>query len=831
MGIIKDIKSREISGLGDRFNLFFSVFMDRVAGFIPARYRWIVPSLLEPITLPIPEFAEVKQEVINKLMGVETEEAVQAGVKPPPTKSRYTAYRCVYSNPFICEWQEKTLIENPQATHCSQCSFPLRLPPEARILGMRGTYQVEDYFKPRNGGRLYRAIDLSDRSPVVIKEYLLPKRYFSRNETRLRQSNFINFTGIDLADGRHQDIRIISPNDAIAPTGEERCYLITQGTLESFPDLASYLTETGSLSQQQVRIVLTQTLQSLEFLHGQKFRLPNGIVLEGVIHGNISLESLLIVPTFQGFYIYLTDPALWENLFIPSAKNKEEISVEKDLYNLGLVAFYLLAGRSSDPETYRPLDPTFDDYWPPINQQFKHFIVSLMGLTSLNFTSASEARRELLKLPALEEIYRVDKPETETEIEPKKDKKRRKFWLFLGGLLGVSLLILLIWYLLARSRRIRALTETPICCIEQVTGLNAGNYVFSGEQQGIWSYIWLQKNLIAKGTSLEEEFLNRINPPKEGVATPEEDAATNTDDPIVATDTELSETPPEIPEPRYNLLYSPAPTASEAIAKIRNFEADFAVSSLFRKLGIDLWFERFAYDAIAIYVSFSYSERQNSIPEKLQGRITFEQLRRLYTGEISNWKEIGGPDLAVKLYIPDDEEAVTIFEQRVLQDADAIATFRELVKLNVERSAVSTQIIRLSTFKTFNAVIQDFEDRQVGGIAFGSLSKVFGQCSVYPLALGDNKNDPVSPLMMKNGSPITPQTDLCNEKGSYFLNSKAVREQRYPLSYALAVVYPRDNRRMPIGLTFIDVLKTTEAQVLLRKAGLVPLKDAEESQK
>lgn len=822
MGILEEIKNREVSGLGDRFNLFFSVFMDRFAGFVPARYRWIVPSVLENISLPVPEFPEVKQEVIDKLRGIDTEEAAVVEVEPPPFKSRYTAYRCVRSNPFICEWQKRTRENDPEATHCSRCSFILELPPEGRILGMRGTYQIEEYFKPRNQGRLYRAIDLSDREPVVIKEYLLPKRYFSRNETRFRQTNFVNFTGIDLADGRYQDVRIISPDDAIAPTGEERCYLITKGTLETYPDLASYIAETGALSQQQVRVALTQVLQTLEFLHGQKFRLPNGILRTGMIHGNICLESLLLVPTFQGFYIYLTDPSLWENLFIPPARTKEEISVVKDLYNLGLVAFYLLAGRSTDRKTHRLLDPGYEDNWPEMNAKFKHYIVSLIGLTPLEFTSAAEARRELLKLPSFEEVAQVEKPQGE-EVEKPKKRKGGQWWLFLGSLLGVSLIIILIWYLLNRIRRpFRSADNPPTCCIEQVAGLNPGTYRFSGERHGVWSYVWLQKNLIAKGRSLEEEFLRRINGEEEGAALPEPEVSGDSN----GTDNNVEDAgPTPIPEPEYNLIYSPAPTATEAIAKIRNFEADFAVSSLFRNLGIDVWFERFAYDAIAVYVSFSYAERQNSLPEKLRGRITFEQLRDLYTGEITNWKEIGGPDLAVKLYIPDDEEAVTIFEQRVLQTDDAIAAFRELIELNVERSAVSTQITRLSTFKTFNAVIQDFEDRQIGGIAFGSLSKVFGQCSVYPLAIGNEQTPPISPMMMKNGSPITPQTDLCNEKGSYFLNSKAVREKRYPLSYALAVVYPRDNRRMPIGLNFIDVLKTIEAQTLLMEAGLVPIED------
>ncbi len=73
-------------------------------------------------------------------------------------------------------------------------------------------------------------------------------------------------------------------------------------------------------------------------------------------------------------------------------------------------------------------------------------------------------------------------------------------------------------------------------------------------------------------------------------------------------------------------------------------------------------------------------------------------------------------------------------------------------------------------------------------------------------------------------NPITPDTDLCNEKGSYIQNYTAFINQTYPLSYPISVVYTRDNRRLPIAERFVAIMRTEEAQNLLKQTGLIPLK-------
>jgi ABC-type phosphate transport system substrate-binding protein len=217
-------------------------------------------------------------------------------------------------------------------------------------------------------------------------------------------------------------------------------------------------------------------------------------------------------------------------------------------------------------------------------------------------------------------------------------------------------------------------------------------------------------------------------------------------------------------------------------------------------------------------VAFSYAQRNNSLPTALQGKITFAQLRQLYTGEIINWRQLGGPNLPVKLYMPLDTSSVRIFEKRVLKDESAIKAFRELAQDN------NNGVTALSTFDSLRQVIQDFEERNIGAISFGSISQVFGQCSVYPLAIADDWSFSVAPLIFKSGKALTPQVDLCNEKGSYSQNYDAFINRSYPLAYPVSVVYTRDNRRLPIAERFVSIMHTQEAQNLLKQTGLIPLK-------
>jgi serine/threonine protein kinase len=216
----------------------------------------------------------------------------------------------------------------------------------------------------------------------------------------------VNKDGVDVPEYIHfetkagdfvNDYRLMSK--AIADEKGERCYLISQ-RIEASQTLSQYLQQNGKMTASQVREILNQTLQTLEFLHSQKIRFPSNQVKQGIAHGNINLDSVLIKSTSnQQFYIYLCDLAIWENLFIPPAIVQPALAQqERDLESLGLVAFYLLAGRTSDYASNQPLDPKDNQQWSTTDVHLKQFIEQLIGL-STPFSNAEAARQALMQLP------------------------------------------------------------------------------------------------------------------------------------------------------------------------------------------------------------------------------------------------------------------------------------------------------------------------------------------------------------------------------------------------------------------------------------------------
>lgn len=637
---------------------------------------------------------------------------------------------------------------------------------KAEIRGRRGTYRVEHWLGKRGMGQLFSGVQLGANRPVVVKEYLLPRRYFNQDEAQQRQKAFVSLAGVNLADGRMQDLRVISPMEAIADTNSfERCYLVTDER-DACLTLKTYLARTGSMPAAQVRVVLAQLLQTLELLHQQKFRLPSGQVQVGLVHGNLHLETLLWVETEGQFYIYLCDLALWERIFDPPTTPLQSHSVAKDLVAVGYVGFYLLLGKAA-PE----LDPRQDESWPATEDlPLQDFILRLLRIAP-PFESAQVARQALLQLP---QPTLASQRVLEGEAESSEAKPLSRFLLLFLTLLGVGLLGALIWALLPKSQPNASTRNEPqLCCLKEVSAVPTGTFTYTAVEGGTWSYALGQTDLRQRGQSL---------------------------------DAKLRET-----HPKLQLNYKASQSIDEAIAKVQAKQVDFAIVPILHPLPIDLTYQEFGYDGLAVFVAFSYARRDRGLPKTLEGQITLEQIRQLYLNQVSNWQDLGGASLPIKLYAPTDSEAIQVFEQRVLKDLK----FNQLGQ---------NQVTQLPALKMLRTVLQDFESQGVGSIGFSPLSRIFGQCSIYPLAVQAQGKTPVQPLVLNRNQPIDPTTDLCDRKGSYHPDVAAFQTQQYPLAYSLAVVYPRDNSLPPVGEKFAALLRTSEGQQLLKELGLVPLK-------
>lgn len=836
--LLKEGKRRQVSVVTSQVSSTKNRFLYSIFRVVPRPLQWTIPLITEslkksPIKLDKP-FKKIKKakklqklakklpksfrekfifeevETVEEVEVVElstVEEAVQRRIQP-----LYGKYACQVGNPFWCNLPKETIEQVSDAKYCQKCRFPAWLAPETKIRGSKGIYQIEHYIGHRGMGRFYQAIQPADQQPAIIKEYLLPSRYFNSTEIQQYKEIFLRLGGLNLADNRFQDFRLVVPWEAIADANQERCYLVYKSNLYNAPTLGSYLEKTGGLSNGQVQQILNQVLQSLHCMHRQKFRLRSGLVRQGIPHGNINLDTLMIVPNLQGFFIYLSDLALWEDLFEPPENTLPVRSAKQDLKDLGNVAFYLLAGKSFDPVTGYALDPMLEANWPEsVKPELKNFILNLMELGDRQYETAEIARLALLKIPA--ELVEVVEFREVKEPEEGLDEtwSWRRFMWWLVGILGVVLLGYLIWFFWVRNRV--PPEEAPVgCCINKVSGFPQGFFPYTARNNDTWHRVLLGENLIRQGTTLQAELERRLNPEaKDGE--------------------EL---------PKIQLIYQPQPSSTEAIAKVRDRSAYFAISSLvsvekfYRNLLYrDLDYQIIAYDSLVFFVAFSYNQRENSIPTYLNGQISFEQLRQLYTGKITNWQELGGPDMPVKLYIPNQPEAVELFEEIVLQDPQLIREFQALQKSDTPLNSFVVTSPKItqpgSMTELLRSIIRDFEqEAQVGALAFGPLSQVFNQCSVYPLELKPDNQGSIAPLIQNNQNPITPQTDLCNNKGSYGSNLDVLISQRYPLVYPLALVYLKDNRLLPVGPKFGEVMRSLEAQRLLTKTGLIPIQPLSE---
>ena len=788
---IKDLWGQFLGGIDSLIGNRFVEFLNKT---VPAPLRFLVPFLQEDLGLEPPSITSFqgvglpeKNETKEVLKEITIDQRVGTIWQ---IKSQFLKYQCQESNPFRCEYPHETITDNPNNKYCKKCQFPASIPPDVKVRGRGGIYQVDEYIGIRGSGRIYNATNLTNGEPFLFKEYVIPKKYFNDQETRNCKRNFESSSELKLSDGRKQDSRLVTPIEAIADAREERCYIILPKNEEAIA-LADYLAKHGAMNSWQVKSFLNQALQTLESLHSQKYRLRSGVVSTGLPHGNLTFYSIAIRENFQGFTVYLNDMALWEDRFYAPDVQLPTYSIERDLEDLGYIAFYLLKGGVIDLENRTCLNPHNLDHWSnQVNLGLKKFIQNLIGFGESSYGTAEIARRALLRL----HIERDAMLEFIDQEEAAPVKKNWWSWItkkVIAIAIGVLLLLLLAFLLYFwLTQPPKAANLNFPCCINQIADIPEGKFTYAADKNGTWNYTLLQNNLIAKGETLESELQKR--------------------------------------QPKLQLTYLPINIDKSVdkslgidqslISQLQTNKADFAITSVPDNLGGNFISQNIAYDGLTVFVAFSYAQRNNSLPTALQGKITFAQLRQLYTGEIINWRQLGGPNLPIKLYIPLDTASVRIFEKRVLKDEAAIKAFRELVQDK------NNGITALSTFDSLRQVIQDFEERNIGAISFGSISQVFGQCSVYPLEIADDWSFSVAPLIFKSGKALTPTVDLCNEKGSYSQNYAAFISRSYPLAYPVSVVYTRDNRRVPIAERFVSIMQTEEAQNLLKQTGLIPLK-------
>jgi ABC-type phosphate transport system substrate-binding protein len=242
---------------------------------------------------------------------------------------------------------------------------------------------------------------------------------------------------------------------------------------------------------------------------------------------------------------------------------------------------------------------------------------------------------------------------------------------------------------------------------------------------------------------------------------------------------------------RYTEPLNEKPGSGTSIAMLLNGEVSFAQSG--RPLeeneysrasirGFTLEQAPVAIDGVAIYTHPGIN-----IPG-----LSVDQLQSIYIGKITNWKQLGGPDLPIR---------------PISRDPQATTTLKMLLKgLKGAKLSKSVQIVR-----DYTASVRKTASTP-GGISYGSAPSIIDQKTIRLLALAKAGSKQYVPVYVqgKDGNQI---------------NKAAFLDGTYPLTRRLFIIIRHDGTPDELaGEAYSNLLLSDEGQKIIEKAGFVALR-------
>ncbi len=181
--------------------------------------------------------------------------------------------------------------------------------------------------------------------------------------------------------------------------------------------------------------------------------------------------------------------------------------------------------------------------------------------------------------------------------------------------------------------------------------------------------------------------------------------------------------------------------------------------------------------------------------------LTISQLKAIYTGKITNWSEVGGPNLSITPYSRKKEAGGTVnYFVGTILDGEEFGK-------NIQFTYNTTEAIR--------KVAKD-----PGGIYYGSAADLVPQCTIKPLPLRRTNNDRfIAPYQKPFIHP-----NKCHYQNRNQVNSVAFKKGTYPITRDLFVIVKENGKaEEKAGEAYIDLLRTDEGKKLLEKAGFIPI--------
>ncbi|MDY6936570.1 MAG: substrate-binding domain-containing protein [Cyanobacteriota bacterium] len=181
--------------------------------------------------------------------------------------------------------------------------------------------------------------------------------------------------------------------------------------------------------------------------------------------------------------------------------------------------------------------------------------------------------------------------------------------------------------------------------------------------------------------------------------------------------------------------------------------------------------------------------------------LTLPQLKDIYTGQIENWQQVGGPDLEIQPYARSGDSGTTeFFQSYILGDAP----FSDRA-IEVETPTIAIREV----------------NQNEGGIFFGTASQLVTQCGVKPLPLRRSADGAsISPY---REPAIAPED--CSPQTHNVINLAAFENDEYPLVRRLFLITRQDNSLdKQAGEAYYTLLLTDEGQESIEEAGFIPIR-------
>ncbi|MUL37167.1 PstS family phosphate ABC transporter substrate-binding protein [Gloeocapsopsis dulcis] len=211
-----------------------------------------------------------------------------------------------------------------------------------------------------------------------------------------------------------------------------------------------------------------------------------------------------------------------------------------------------------------------------------------------------------------------------------------------------------------------------------------------------------------------------------------------------------------------------------------------AESAIAKQRGIALEQHPVGVDGVAVAVNHSLT-----VPG-----LTTEQLRQIYQGTITNWSQVGGPNLPIVPF------------SRPLEDADT------LLFAQSQSSQFESQVQYVPT--TTEALRQ--VSNTPGGIYYASARTIVPQCSVKTLPLGETTDQLIAPYRQ----PLV-QTSECPVARNQ-VNTAVFESGEYPITYNLFVITKQNQgREQQVGEAYTNLLLSQQGQKAIEQVGFAPV--------